>query len=643
MTWHVGSQLTGGFLLLPNPTVENVNRFSGADEASAESARDSYFTANPNELEAYNQNEQRMVVLVYGGSQYFQNRVAGSWVDTFNSATAAVDLGSHNVTELSDVSNAGSGQIITTQERVNLNANTARIAELTNVDNTSDANKPVSTAQQSALDNKQDNLVSGTNIKTINGQSVLGSGNVEVGGLAKERKPVFTAFNQPDPVDEGSLWTSSDNTLDRIYPGVAFLAYDYTGTPGTFSEISSTGSFGGLEPVPGTYTLKVRAAWPFGQSDEQTLTIQVNSFTLNRDNMFGDEANLQGTYDFSSQTDNDYIAFIGAVADDGGNYEIDRDGSIQAESANCLMFYSVEANRLVAFRINSSNSIDGVYRWTGVTSIAHGASVGGGGSNFLTTTSQKDAAIASSVRGKRVPFGGYYNGGLGARKCLSLVPSGSEFNGFGSSGTSWSYCFQLADDWIGSGTANQMLSPVGDEYFVNTIVGFGIGSSPYEYAHYGDEDSGPYTTSTNGVSWDIATDNWVIGQAGDLVVVTFDGTNWRVYVEGTLKFQSSSIDGYMNPTTSPTELRFGDLGGANVTDYPLDYNKLGSWYARMEYLGIAVGTAFDQTQVNELVLNKADLTQSNNYTSITTLGTFTAGSVNNTKGNVTYSRVEVEF
>jgi len=51
---------------------------------------------------------------------------------------------------------------------------------LNNVDNTSDANKPVSSATQTALDAKQATLVSGTNIKTINSTSVLGSGNISV-------------------------------------------------------------------------------------------------------------------------------------------------------------------------------------------------------------------------------------------------------------------------------------------------------------------------------------------------------------------------------------------------------------------------------------------------------------------------------
>lgn len=53
---------------------------------------------------------------------------------------------------------------------------------LENVDNTTDANKPISSATQSALDAKQATLVSATNIKTINGNSLLGSGDLVVSG-----------------------------------------------------------------------------------------------------------------------------------------------------------------------------------------------------------------------------------------------------------------------------------------------------------------------------------------------------------------------------------------------------------------------------------------------------------------------------
>jgi hypothetical protein len=51
---------------------------------------------------------------------------------------------------------------------------------LSNVDNTSDAGKPVSTATQTALNNKQNVLESGISIKTVNDQSILGEGNIEI-------------------------------------------------------------------------------------------------------------------------------------------------------------------------------------------------------------------------------------------------------------------------------------------------------------------------------------------------------------------------------------------------------------------------------------------------------------------------------
>lgn len=62
----------------------------------------------------------------------------------------------------------------------NLNLTKADVG-LSNADNTSDINKPISTATQTALNTKQSTLVSGTNIKTVNSNSIVGSGNVSVG------------------------------------------------------------------------------------------------------------------------------------------------------------------------------------------------------------------------------------------------------------------------------------------------------------------------------------------------------------------------------------------------------------------------------------------------------------------------------
>ncbi len=49
---------------------------------------------------------------------------------------------------------------------------------LSDADNTSDTNKPISSATQTALNAKQATLVSGASIKTINSTSLLGSGNI---------------------------------------------------------------------------------------------------------------------------------------------------------------------------------------------------------------------------------------------------------------------------------------------------------------------------------------------------------------------------------------------------------------------------------------------------------------------------------
>lgn len=79
-------------------------------------------------------------------------------------------LSGTNIKTLEGQSLLGSGNIDLTKSDVGLG----------NVDNTSDANKPISTATQTALNAKQNTLVSGTNIKTINENSILGAGNVDV-------------------------------------------------------------------------------------------------------------------------------------------------------------------------------------------------------------------------------------------------------------------------------------------------------------------------------------------------------------------------------------------------------------------------------------------------------------------------------
>ena len=77
---------------------------------------------------------------------------------------------------------------------------------LGNVDNTADSAKPVSTAQQTALDAKQPTLVSGSNIKTVNGTSLLGSGNVVTGDVTLSGVQTLANKTLTSPESTGAIY-----------------------------------------------------------------------------------------------------------------------------------------------------------------------------------------------------------------------------------------------------------------------------------------------------------------------------------------------------------------------------------------------------------------------------------------------------
>lgn len=77
-------------------------------------------------------------------------------------------------------------------------------------------------ARLAAVPNKQDTLVSGTNIKTINGQSLLGSGDITIQG---------TGFESVSSNQDGTLLITLTNgdtiTVDLNHNHQQYLKYVY--------------------------------------------------------------------------------------------------------------------------------------------------------------------------------------------------------------------------------------------------------------------------------------------------------------------------------------------------------------------------------------------------------------------------------
>ena len=475
------------------------------------------------------------------------------------------------------------------------------------------------------------------------------------------RQPVWTTLNQPDAVNQGSAWLSQGNVLDATYPGIAYYAYNYEAvsggpaTSGAYSEVSTNGNWGGIENNVGTYTLKVRAAWPFGVSEEQTLNITVNPFTLTRDTMFGELDGLQAWVNpsFSAPEAVDYVAFSGAIVQNDGDYVLDTSGEFVSAAADYGFLYSTTTDTVVAFRLASNGSVNGIRYWTNAPALIQGTNFGTGTGSFITNSTAITAASGSRIRDKALPIGGYYQVGLGSQHYLSLNETTSGvFNDFGTRDTDWSYGFLLEDDWVCNGYLAQMLAPSGERgvtgpFFANQIGAYFISSSSFEYYGYGNSQNGYFSTSDT--DWDAFSRGLIIASGGSLVTVTYDGTStdtWKLYVDNELLTDNTTMDLYMStsPQTIP-ELHFGNFATqATITGYQANEQRPGAWPFRLNSLFVANGTAFTASQISGLVANKTDLTAAPDYSDIDVLGTFTSSGITKTKGTtVTYERKDFNF
>jgi len=104
------------------------------------------------------------------GTLAFTSDITGT-----NSGT---NTGDNSVNSL--YSGLGASKLDTNGNGSSLTGLTKTQVGLSNVDDTTDLGKPVSTATTTALNLKQNTLVSNTNIKTVGGISLLGSGDISI-------------------------------------------------------------------------------------------------------------------------------------------------------------------------------------------------------------------------------------------------------------------------------------------------------------------------------------------------------------------------------------------------------------------------------------------------------------------------------
>lgn len=141
------------------------------------------------------------------------------------------------LSEQLDLQSALDGKLSVSGNGSSLTGITKTQVGLSNVDNTSDASKPISTATQSALDAKQATLVSGTNIKTVNGTSVLGSGDIVISGGGMTR-----VFLPSDVVNNNATANTIADVTGLSFNVVANTTYQFRFVIVYSSAASTTGS-----------------------------------------------------------------------------------------------------------------------------------------------------------------------------------------------------------------------------------------------------------------------------------------------------------------------------------------------------------------------------------------------------------------
>lgn len=156
---------------------------------------------------------------------------------------------------------------------------------LSNVDNTSDVNKPISTATQTALNAKQDTLVSGTNIKTVNSTSLLGSGDVSVGVTSVTGTSPISSSGGATPAisiatantsTTGALSSTDWNTFNNKQSALTLTT---TGTSGAATLVGATLNIPQYSGSSSSGLQGIHALVPLSTGDAIAATVNATALT----------------------------------------------------------------------------------------------------------------------------------------------------------------------------------------------------------------------------------------------------------------------------------------------------------------------------------------------------------------------------
>lgn len=130
-------------------------------------------------------------------------------------------------------------------------------------DNTSDvvvsSQKAIKAFVEGKVSVKQDTLISGTNIKTINGTSILGSGDISTAGAASWGNIGGTLSNQTDLQNALNAKQNTISDLSTIRSGAAAGATAVQ--PASLATVATSGSYNDLTNKPTIPAAQVQTDW----------------------------------------------------------------------------------------------------------------------------------------------------------------------------------------------------------------------------------------------------------------------------------------------------------------------------------------------------------------------------------------------